>query len=251
MEKWYRRSVRKMNIDVVELKAERDLKWNFEGDGRPYFSYKDGDYSRYDYVDPFPAYGHNTELVRVIAVSVAQAFPIPQPVTFYLTDRECTGRTNGYTSIGYIYNNEHKSENERPWTASIVLSAKRIPIHPAMTSYLVAHEYGHVISKYLRWTCGKSEGDWYAEYAKLRGIESPKHYGGGTWHLRTEEIFANDFRYLITRCETGFWPHPTVPLPDADPNLVNLWLGWQQEALDKYLMQTIEPDSVVKFTECF
>lgn len=130
-----------MNLKFIELKAEKDLCWSFSDGAAPYFSIP-GDgygYSRSVRVDPFPAYAHDMDLVGIEAVRVARSFPLKEPIRIVTLDREFLERTNGWTDIEPNYDS---SEKPRPWAATIVLSGKRIPIHPAMTRYLVSHEYG-------------------------------------------------------------------------------------------------------------
>jgi hypothetical protein len=207
-------------IEVESLIASRDLLWSFEG-AEPYFRVSGGDWKRQVTVDPFPAYAHDSTLVLQIANSVASKFPLDRTVVYSLLDREEKARTNGATHINWKY----IDDKTRDWCATVVLCGKRIPIMPAMTRYLVSHEYGHVVAQYLRWQVDKTDDDsgkQYAEYAKLRGIEQAQHYGGGTWHERLEEIFANDFRILVTHEEEEFWPHK-VARPEGVPAIAEFW----------------------------
>lgn len=216
-----------MNLKIVELHADTDLLWSFEDD-TPYFSVPGGSYPRHQKVDPFPAYAHDVALVRAEAERVAQSFPLPRPVTISILDREFLSRTNGYTTIDSDYDSK---ETPRPWMATIVFSGKRIPIHPAMTRYLVSHEYGHAVAEHLRRTHGtptdkpNREFDTeklYNEYRELRGIVDPKSYGGG-WHATTSELFANDFRILVAKSEIEFWPHPGFIRPEKLVDVVEFW----------------------------
>jgi hypothetical protein len=211
-------------IRVLELAANKDLRWDFAS-SEPTFYVNDGNYGRHVKVDPFPAYGHELAAVNVECARVWNTFPLDRDIAVYILDREEVGRCSGQTFTGANYSGE-KKDDEYPWTATIVLSGKRIPIHPAMTRYLVAHEYGHVVSRYLRWL--RKEGDksdsdspMYQEYAKLRGC--PPGYGGGKWHSSVMELFANDFRILVVGSEKEFWPHPGFARPEGLPEVVEWW----------------------------
>lgn len=204
-----------------------DLQWSFDSySAGPAFTTHDGDYKRSVKVDPFPCYAHEEANVRSIAYQVAEKFPMDLTVTFYLPEYEALERTNGWTSFGYYYNGEiPEGRGFKKFDATIVLSGKRIPLHPAMTRYLVAHEYGHVVEHWLKWMSGEkdSDGKMIGEYARLRGVKSPEHYGGRSWHATIGEMFANDFRILICGVEPEFWPHPGFARPEQLPQIVEWW----------------------------
>lgn len=212
-------------LRFVNVRAA-DIRWSFEGTAEPNFATKDGDYARSVAVDPFPCYAHDEPTVRAVAHTVAAKFPMDLTVSFYLPEYEATGRTNGWCSFGSYYDREvPEGRAFKAFDGTIMLSGKRIPIHPAMTRYLVAHEYGHVVQRWLEWISGEKESakSLIKDYAKLRGVESPKHYGGGTWHASIGEMFANDFRILVCGVETEFWPHPGFARPEQLPLIVEWW----------------------------
>lgn len=209
-------------IEVIEPEA---LIWPFGGsDGRPYVMTGQGHWgSRRSYVDPFPAYGHDDDLVSETLTAVQQAFPLPPEVSLQITilPFEDQSRTNGWTQHDWHRDyQEGKEASERRFIPTIVLSGKRIPPHPAMTRYLVAHEYGHVVAGWLAHKAGDQNADPRVveeEYAKLRYLEKlERGYGGGTWHLDAGEVMANDFRILVCGIETDYWPHPGVPRPEDE-----------------------------------
>jgi hypothetical protein len=210
-------------MQIIERKIEEML-WDFEGSGEPRFQVPSGDWPRSITVDPTPAYGHDVEVVRVEAQRAALAFPVEKEVTIVLLPREFKSRTNGCTYIGHIEGATEKND-ERPWVATIVLCAKRIPIHPAMTRYLVAHEYGHVVRQAIAARRGQKESSFelYEEYQKVRGFKTATSYGCGTWHSSVQELFANDFRILVVGSEKEFWPHPGFARPEGLPEIVEWW----------------------------
>lgn len=180
-----------------------------------------GCWSHQEHVDPYPAYSHDVELVHREARRVIRALPIGVPVLISVLAVEGLDRVNGHCRIDYDY----KGEKPHPWAASIVLWGKRIPIHPAMTRYLVAHEYGHAVEKYIATLRGET-GDSQklrAEYGRLRGCRRQKYYGGGTWHASPGELFANDFRILVAGAEPEFWPHPGFQRPERVAAVRAFW----------------------------
>ena len=206
-----------MILNVIQVNDEH-LLWGFES-AEPKFSVVNGSYTRHEGVDPFPGYAHDRALVEAELARVAGLFPISFPVYVYLPAFECTGRTNGHAFTGHDYDAEMVGDSYPVGNGTIVLSGKRIPPHPAMTRYLVAHEYGHLLQKHLEEKNGFSLSD----YAEMRGVTTPEFYGGRTWHRTPGEVFANDFRILVCESEVEFWPHAGVPRPDADPRVVEWW----------------------------
>lgn len=201
---------------VVELTRD-DLVIPFDGD--PYLS-KDG-YRIYK-IDTTPAYMHDASLVkkRLKLVEAAVKGKIVCKPTIYILPYETAGRTNGWAETRERYPKDEK----HPWDGQICLIGKRIPLHPAMTRYLVSHEYGHHIEYEFLRRAGQRPG--YdilkEEYSKVRKIEAPKYYGPGTWHVSIGEVFANDFRIIVTETEEEFWPHP-YPHPLKSKQVQKWW----------------------------
>jgi hypothetical protein len=193
-------------------------------------------------VDPFPCYGHSADLARTTLETVAAAFPINHDVVVYLAPFESVVRTNGETSRQFIYDYspDRDPNAESDWAIQITLWGKRIPPMPAMTRYLVAHEYGHATAYHIAAELpipriGRNAPEpsekLYPAYRELRGLnEATEHRsGGGTWHQATAEIFANDFRVLVAGVELEFWPHD-CPRPEAVPGLAEWWAARCLEA---------------------
>jgi hypothetical protein len=179
-------------MEVVEV---TELLWPFEGGPKM----RAGEYRR-EQVDPFPGYSHDTKLVKKLAGQLTKKTPVRNSPVIYNLIHEPTTRTNGWAERGW------GCEKDK-WSATIVLCGKRIPIHPAMTRYLVPHEYGHHVEYELERVLDYEHGENQVryDYQKLRG--GSLDYGGGKWHENVGELFANDFR-MIMGYETEFWPHP-------------------------------------------
>lgn len=218
-----------MDITIVEGK---DLVWNFSskpGLNVPNGYWSSGQvYHRKVDVDPFPCYAHNTARAYKSAKEATARFPLDGELTLCVAFFEDEGRTNGWMTEGIDY---RENDEKAPYIASIFLSGKRIPLHPAMTRYLVAHEYGHVVQYWLEKRFDAK--DLMNRYKKMRGVEDPAYYGGRTWHASVGEVFANDFRIVGLEAEMEFWPHD-VAYPAG--SVVEFWTlakeGKWQEALD-------------------
>jgi hypothetical protein len=212
--------IRVHNIDLM-----RDGNWSFR-DTPSVVTYSPKNYGAGTF-DPFPAYSHRPEHVAAAADAVMAAFPPLWDVDLYSMNREEIGRSNGYSNLrdsGHWEDDEYVKD---PITGVIVLSGKRIPPHPAVTLYLVAHEYGHNVEFMLNAARGSSPSsdDLITEYAEFRGLppESVHHGSGGRWHDSAAEIFACDFRILVCRTEAGYWPHPGVKRPEFVEGLREWW----------------------------
>jgi hypothetical protein len=214
-----------VNSYVIEV-GGADLEWPFESttSARPRFRTLEGKYSRTVAVDPCPAYSHDPELVKRLVRKVTELFPLRFDVYFYVPKFEVLERVNGWASPGTEWNDG----KEVLGTSSIILSGKRIPLHPAMTRYLVPHEYGHLVEveirEHLGFTANQNK-EFDAMYRALRDDmpPEPENYGAGTWHLSTGEIFANDFRILVGGLEAEFWPHAGIPSPSVSPRVIEWW----------------------------
>ncbi len=198
-------------------------------------------------VDPFPCYAHDAELVAEIAALVETRFPIPCLPNYYLLSHEETSRTNGHASHGLDYSDEARAEHDDryPIETHIVLSGKRIPLHPAMTRYLIAHEYGHCVNYWIEWKrdiLNSVVTDFDREYAALRGVDPNAGYGGQKWHANVGELIANDFRICVCGIEREFWPHPGFAHPDTMPQVQEFWERTRADyAVADYLPISVAP----------
>ena len=194
----------KSRIHVID-----DINWPFKGS--PYVSVESGLYTRNEDVDPFPCYSHDLTLARSIIKHVEASFPMGYKPHYNMLAFETLERVNGWADK--VYN--HQEKKKQPWYPYITISGKRIPIHPAMTRYVIAHEYGHIVEWWIEKQLGyeAAHNILETEYAKMRGISDNKAYGGGKWASNPGEVFANDFRIVVCGLEEEFWPHDvTHPL---------------------------------------
>jgi hypothetical protein len=178
--------------------------------------------------DPFPAYPHDEQLVAEAAGWVAKAVPPLWDITIWLADREPVARTNGHSGawIPQHYDDSQAWVHDQP-RGMILLAGKRIPPHPAVTRYLVGHEYGHHVEYMLNDLRGAPhlhDTALVTGYAEMRGLPVPVHHGtGGRWHDAAPEIFACDCRIVLFGIEPDFWPHPGIPRPGEVPAVRAWW----------------------------
>lgn len=210
-----------MTVRVIEV---RELDWSFD-DAPPAWrtTSQIKNYGTAEKVDPTPCYTHDLELVRAEAGHVHGVFPIGVPVTIHVAPWESLGRTNGWASQEWNYYAGPKRD-QKVWEVAIALSGKRIPPHPAMTRYLVAHEYGHAVDDWLCHVRGLQPNGLDDEYRKLRNLSKAAYrYGPGRWHSNVGELIANDFRILVAKREREFWPHPGLERPERLPAIRKFW----------------------------
>jgi hypothetical protein len=179
--------------------------------------------------DPLPAYPHDLAAVTAAAQRAQDMMPPLWDVDVYVADREGTDRCNGYSRLEEHGHYEGDDWVKDPLRGTIVLAGKRVQPHPAMSRYLVAHEYGHNVAYMLNSLRGGKYASacdgLYADYAKARGLDpGTLHHGdGGRWHDSAAEIFACDFRILVLGAEAEFWPHPGISRPEETRGLAGWW----------------------------
>jgi hypothetical protein len=215
-------------IDVV-----RNSVWGFS-DSKPTWHHPTDTYAVSASFDPFPAYAHDLEVVRRTARQVQELVPPIWDVELFVADREEYSRTNAFSSV----RQKHHGDDEGKTTGYIVMGGKRIPPHPAMTRYLVGHEYGHNVSYMISGARGEKyvhDTPWMKDYAQMRGLDPDEvhHHGnGGNWHSAIGEIFACDFRVVVCGIETEFWPHHGIAHAKDLPQLIDWWDAAKKELRD-------------------
>ncbi len=190
----------------VELVSKEAVQYGFH-DRHPYFTF----YGTREEVDPFPCYPHDMKVVQETVDGLS--LRIDPDTDIKVMPFESISRTNGWASKSGYYDYKEDGSWDYKYANLIVLSGKRTPIMPAMTRYMIGHEYGHIVEYAIRDTLTDSNDDYkfkakfLKEYAKLRGVEYSEKYGAGNWHTNTQEVFANDYRILAADIEVDYWPH--------------------------------------------
>ena len=202
----------------IHLFTKDNLSWGFDDSGS-YIMLPRKPYPYPEYVDPYPCYPHDIEIVRKEIERNEAIIKLPFFPDYFVLSNEGKSRTSGSACANELW----EAENENPKLAPyIILWGKRICHHPAMTRYLVAHELAHVVHYNLKYILKSKNDTFEEEYAKMRGIECNKSYGAGKWHTNIKEIIANDIRICIFDKENEFWPHNAVHPLQAD-NVLDYW----------------------------
>jgi hypothetical protein len=205
----------------IKLVTDNQFGWNWDDSNPTYYDKTpNSQWGTHTKFDPFPCYNHNPNLVTDIARKVEARFPIGFETYWFIFSYEPISRTNGQASLNTIRYADNGEKAE--WDGVIHLYGKRIPLHPAMTRYLVAHEYGHIVDSWICRCRGLDGNGMDEEYAKLRGLENNQGYGGRKWHTNIGEIIANDFRIAVCGIESEFWPHE-IEHPDNVPVVNQFW----------------------------
>jgi hypothetical protein len=230
---------------MSNIKLVDEITWGFN-DGKPTM------YVRYtEQVDPFPCYHHDMDLVTKTIKEVEDSFPIDplRGPKWNVLAYDTLGHTNGYTTTDFDYTRKN-AEGHYEWGIVIALMGKRTPLHPAMTRFVVAHEYGHAVEQVIQTAkYGKDNGDRpvLEEYGKVRGIEYDRSIPSGArnWHKSLGEIFADDYRLLIPKTELEHWPHPDIPRPEGLIDVEQWWAG----AKELFSYKPVVNNSVESFKE--
>lgn len=206
----------------------KEIQWPFEDEycSKPYAHVKiNKARTRRIDVDPFPCYAHDKDDVVKIVNDIESKFPIKFKPKYFILHHEILCRVNGMSYQEYDYSKKEAPYNYTPF---IIISGKRVPIHPAITRYLIPHEYGHAVEDWILHTEDITEGtqgaiDFKKEYAKMRKVKYSSAYGGNNWDTNIGEVFANDFRILVGGYEPEFWQHKSVQHPNESKDAKIWW----------------------------
>jgi hypothetical protein len=196
-------------------------------------------YSHNEKVDPWgPCYTHDFEIASKMLAKCIKLAPLCQiPVSLFISCFESVSRSNGCAWEEFAYYNDEAKENwkgpgDTPFEGMIFLSGKRTEIHPAVTRYVIPHEYGHIVENSLykiRYPdSNDGEKQLEEEYAKMRGLDNALSYSAGNHHKMPGEVMANDFRTYVIESETEFWPHEVKP-----PWKLKRVQRWWDEAIEE------------------
>lgn len=180
-------------------------------------------------IQPFPCYAHNKEVLQETIELLETYFRIPKPFApdWFVLEYDGISQVNGSTNRRFDYyspradklknkRDARKERGEEPipeemteWNSFIILYGKRTPIHPAMTRFVAAHEYGHAVDYYIErmMNLEPEKNLLDAEYAEVRGIKNDQNYGGARWDTNIGEIIADDFRIMVADMQVEHWPH--------------------------------------------
>lgn len=212
------------------VKEAKEIRWTFDGKD-PHLRLPVGSWGERVEVDPFPCYTHDKDVVRKELKKVVDC-SWDLGATVFIGHYEGLGRSNAFASEHGEYDYDAPvDENGRypgEYLPFIFLQGKRIPPHPAVTRYLIGHEYGHCVEYWLNRKLGLDKGGrnyngLQDEYRKLRNMKPVNHYGGGTWHKCVGEVFACDFRILVCGIEPEYWPHKGIDYPTPDSPVGRWW----------------------------
>jgi hypothetical protein len=199
-------------------------------DSEPYYQIENGKHPSTVKVRPAPGYSHDLELVKQVFAKCEHRFRLDLRPTVFVLKHDSPVGFNGEMKALHVWDSQPDQFHRYLQTPKIILYGKPIPPHPAVTRYLVGHEYGHAVSRHLayRMTTPSDDSDFLAGYAEMRGIEivPDDHYGPGTWHRQPTEVFANDFRIVVAGLEPDFWPHAGIPHPQQkleEPLFRDFW----------------------------
>lgn len=214
---------------IIEFQSS-DLTWDFD-DKLPYFKVPNVSRSWPDSikVDPFPCGKHNVEIAKPLIERIESIFPTKAILKWVFIPCETAGRTNAWASYTGLWKEELKKEHKIE--CIITLSGKRPIVHPHMTKYLVAHEYGHIVDYWISACMKEEKGEncndenlFRKLYSEVRGVpDNDSDYGGGRWVNNIKEIIADDFRIVLGQTDTDFYLHNSCEHPMMCPNIIEFW----------------------------
>lgn len=205
---------------MIVVKKPEELIWDFCGE-HPYYRVNklSSDFYEDIKIDPFPCTSHNMEIIKKEVEVVERHFPIGSLLQWIIIPHEFISRSNAYASYEEIWRDERKEKNKLD--AWIVFCGKRTNIHPAMTKFLVSHEYGHQVDYWITHCMMEEEKSndrdiFRKKWAEVRGIEwsNDEGYGAGRYHNSITEMIADEFRVVVMDRDTDFWQHD-VYKPDS------------------------------------
>lgn len=192
----------------IHAVSSTELVWSFESGDKPYFNLKTDGYPATIYIDPFPCYSHDIDLVAREVEYIESVINLPFKPHYFVLPFEPTSRTNGWADANKMYISSEGEKDKWEPRPYIVLCGRRTPLHPSLSRYLISHEFGHSVHANLAHKVGLDYWPFAEMYAKeVRKLSYSGEYGGLKWDSNTAEILANDIRVGILDKETEFWPH--------------------------------------------
>lgn len=219
-----------------KVKVAKDLLWSFDDKGPTLRLNTGGSWGHRVEVDPFPCYPHDKGVVEKSLAHVVEA-SWDIGATVFIGHHEALARSNAWASEEVDYDYDAETVDGRypaTYHPYVFLLGKRIPPHPAVTRYLIAHEYGHCVDYWLNRALaldndGRNPSGLKEAYRKMRGMRKVNHYGGGTWHKCAGEVLACDFRIAVCGVETEYWPHQGIEHTEENTSVLKWWTHLKEE----------------------
>lgn len=226
----------------IIVKKPEELIWPFEGHPRYNYNYEFHKYTRSIIVDPFPCTMHDPKLLAEEVEIIEDKFPIGSFLRWIILPHEVESRVNAWAQKDFIYTDDSEEQEalkkRHKLDCAIVFSGKRSNIHPAMTKFLVAHEYGHIVDHWIT-ACMKEELDsrddrlFEKTWCEFRSVKwkDDNDYGGGRYRNSITEMIADEFRIVIGRVDIDIWQHDSIehPLTNGGIECKNFWNGMKEK----------------------